>query len=81
MSAIEQQILEKVSRLAPAQQQRVLAFVEQITTHSHNYTARELMRLPVEKRNAILLAQLAQAAEEDFESFEAYSEENINDLP
>jgi hypothetical protein len=81
MNAIEQQILEKVSRLEPAQKQRVLAFVEQLATQKQNYTARELMRLPVEERNAILQMQLAQAADEDFESFEAYSEENLDDLP
>ena len=81
MTAIEQQILEKVSRLEPAQKQRVLAFVEQIALLKQNYTARELMQLPIEERNAILQAQLAQAADEDFESFEAYSEENLDDLP
>ncbi len=39
------------------------------------------MRLPVEERNAILQGQLAQAADEDFEMFEAYSEENLDDTP
>ncbi len=81
MNAIEQQILEKVSRLEPAQKQRVLAFVEQIANQQHHYTARELMRLPVEERTAILQAQLAQAAKDDFEAFEAYSEEDLDDSP
>ncbi len=81
MNAIDQQILEKVSRLEPAQKQRVLAFVEQIAAHKQHYTARELMRLPFEERNAILQGQLAQAADEDFEMFEAYSEENLDDTP
>jgi hypothetical protein len=81
MNAIEQQILEKVSRLEPAQKQRVLAFVEQIAAQQQHYTARELMRLPFEERNAILQAQLAQAVDEDFETFEAYSEEDLDDTP
>ena len=81
MNAIEQQILEKVSHLAPAQKQRVLAFVEQIAAQKQPYTARELMRLPLEERNAILQAQVAQAADEDFETFEAYSEEDLDDTP
>ncbi len=81
MNAIERQILEKVRRLEPAQKERVLAFVEQIATQKRHYTARELMRLPVEERNAILQGQLVQAADEDFEMFEAYSEENLDDTP
>ncbi len=81
MNAIDQQILEKVRHLEPAQKRRVLAFVEQIATQKQTYTARELMRLPIEERNAILQAQLAQAADEDFETFEAYTEENLDDIP
>jgi hypothetical protein len=81
MKAIEQQILEKVSRLEPAQKQRVLAFVEQMAAQQQHYTARELMQLPFEERNAILQAQLAQAVDEDFETFEAYSEEYLDDTP
>ena len=81
VDAIEQQILEKVRRLEAAQKQRVLAFVEQIATPKQHYTARELMRLPIEERNAILQAQLAQAADEDFETFEACSEEDLDDTP
>jgi len=81
MNSVEEQILEKVSRLEPAQKQRVLAFVEQIAAQKQHYTARELMRLPYEERNAILQAQLTQATEENFEIFEAYSEENLDDIP
>jgi hypothetical protein len=81
VNAIDQQILEKVSRLEPAQKQRVLAFVEQMAAQKQQYTARELMKLPVEERNAILQAQLAQAADEDFEMFEAYSEEDLDEAP
>lgn len=71
MNEIDQQILEKVSRLEPAQKRQVLAFVEQIAAPKQHYTARELMRLPIEERNAILQAQLAQAVNEDFEMIEA----------
>src|SRR5260370_28606220 len=81
VNAIEQQILEKVSGLELEQKQRVLAFVEQIATQNKQYTALELMQLPFEERNTILQAQLAQAADEDFETFEAYSDEDLHDTP
>jgi len=77
MNTLDQVILAKISHLSPAQKQRVLAFIEEITTPKH-YTARELMRLPIEERNGILLAQLERAADEDFETFEAYSEEELD---
>jgi hypothetical protein len=37
------------------------------------------MRLLYEEREAILRAQLAQAADEDFELFEAYSKEDVDE--
>ncbi|MEP7287089.1 MAG: hypothetical protein ABI947_15145 [Chloroflexota bacterium] len=78
MNAIEQQILEKISHLQVEQQKRVLEFVEQIATPEKHYTARQLMQLPAAERNAILQAQLTQSANEDFEAFEAYSEEDLD---
>ncbi len=81
MNAIEQQILEKVSHLEGEQQKRVLEFVEGLFNTSKTPTAVELMQLPLEERNAILRAQLALAADEDFEDFEAYSEEDLDATP
>lgn len=65
MDTIDQQILEKVSCLEPAPKQP--------------YTACARIRLPIEEQNAILQAQRAQSTNEDFEMFEAYSEEDLAD--
>ena len=51
---------------------------------SHHYTARELMRLPLEERNRILAEQAEQAAEEyrtnpDLTDFEAFGEDDLYD--
>lgn len=81
MNTIEQQILEKVSHLEAEQQKRVLEFVEGLVAPPKHYTASELMRLPFEQREAILRAQLALAVDEDFEDFEAYSEEDLDAAP
>jgi predicted XRE-type DNA-binding protein len=78
MNAIEQKILEKITHLEAEQQQRVLDFVEQLMTPVRHYTARELMQMPIHERNAILRAQIEQFADEDFETFEAYSEEDLD---
>jgi len=78
MNPIEQQILEKVSHLPMNAQQQVLEFVEQLSSPAKHYSARELMRLPTAERNAIVRAQLEQSVSEDFETFEAYSEENLD---
>ena len=40
------------------------------------YSARELMKLPFEERNNLVMAALELAVDEDFEVFEAYSEED-----
>lgn len=79
MTTLQAQILEKISKLDTQQQEQILVFVEKIALLNQTYTASELMQLPFEKRDAILRAQLILAAHEDFETFEAYSEENLND--
>jgi hypothetical protein len=78
MNMIEQQIIEKISHLEVEKQQRVLEFVEQLIAPVKHYTARELMQMPAAERNAIMRAQLEQSANEDFETFEAYSEEDLD---
>lgn len=74
---VEQQIVEQLHRLDDAQKRRVLAFVDalqQAPTHS----ARDLIRMPSEERALLIAAAFETAAGEDFEIFEAYSEEDLD---
>jgi hypothetical protein len=84
MSAVEQEIIEKVRRLDEEAQKRVLTFIEELEisdeTPPHKfYTAPELLQLPEEERNRLVAEAFERAADEDFEIFEAYSEENFDD--
>lgn len=82
MSALEHEILVHLQRLSEPQKQQVLEFVRSIDpppSPARTYSARELMKLPYEERHRILLEQLALSANEDFEIFEAYSEEPFED--
>jgi len=85
MSAVEQEIIEKVRRLDEETQKRVLAFIEELEippdTFARTYTARDLMNMPPEERSRIMTEAFNQAAEEDFEIFEAYSEEDFDESP
>jgi len=78
MNVLEQEIIEKFQQLEPSARQRVLGFLEQLE-HERPLSALELMRLPAEERQRRVQAAIASAADEDFETFEAYSEEAIND--
>jgi hypothetical protein len=78
MSAIERELIEKINQLSPEQQKEVLEFVERLETVKQ-YSARELMKLPVEERERLMSAAFTLAAEEDFEVFEAYREEGLDD--
>jgi hypothetical protein len=62
----------------PKARQRVLGFLEQLDDE-RPLSALELMRLPAEERQKRVQAAIASAADENFEIFEAYSEETIND--
>jgi hypothetical protein len=72
MSAIQQELLDKISQLDEAQQRRVLEFVDRIA-HPHHYTARELLSLPPEQRDRLMQEAFDRAADEQFERFEAYT--------
>jgi CHAD domain-containing protein len=79
MSAIEQEILQRIRNLPPEHQRRVLDFVTRLE-EERPLSARELMQLPAEERQRRVQAAIASAAEEfhrdeDFETFEAYTEE------
>jgi hypothetical protein len=78
MNVLEKEIIEKFQQLEPSARQRVLGFLEQLE-HERPLSALELMRLPAEERQRRVQAAIASAADEDFETFEAYSEEAIND--
>ena len=78
MNVLEKEIIEKFQQLEPSARQRVLGFLEQLE-HERPLPALELMRLPAEERQRRVQAAIASAADEDFETFEAYSEEAIND--
>jgi uncharacterized iron-regulated protein len=71
---VEQQIVEKLHRLDDAQKRRVLEFVTALQ-QTPARPARDLLRLPPEERELLVAAAFEAAAGEDFEVFEAYSEE------
>ena len=74
--SIEQQILEKLSQLDEAQKRQVLDFVTQSLGERHVYSARELLQLSPDERARLVAAAFDAASDEDFETFEAYSEED-----
>lgn len=78
MDVLEKEIIEKFQQLEPSARQRVLGFLERLE-HERPLSALELMRLPAEERQRRVQAAIASAADEDFEVFEAYSEEAIID--
>jgi len=78
MSIIEEKIAQRIRNLSPEHQRRVLDFVEQLE-QEHPISARELLQLPAEERQRRVQAAIAAAAQEYFETFEAYSEETIHD--
>lgn len=77
MTTLEQELMEKISRLDENQKREVLAFVETITPRF--YTLDELSVMPPEERRRAVAAAFAAAADEDFEIFEANSEEDFDD--
>jgi hypothetical protein len=81
VSATRQELLERIGKLDETQQGRVLEFVRGLEAPSRPRSARELIRLPQEMRRQFVQAAFAEAASEDFELFEAYSEESSDDAP
>lgn len=78
MNAIEQEILEKFRGLSSEHQQRVLEFVTQVG-EQRSLSPTQLMQLPPEVRAHYIKASIESAAAEDFEIFEAYSQEMIHE--
>lgn len=77
-NAIEQEIVEKFRQLEPDAKERVLNLLGRLAD-DHPLSALELMRLPAEERQRRVQAAIEAAADEDFETFEAYSEESVSD--
>ncbi|MCA0458937.1 MAG: hypothetical protein LCI00_33620 [Chloroflexi bacterium] len=78
MTTLERELIERIIRLDDASKQRVLEFVDTIE-NPRTYTALELLELPPEERERYIAWSFAAAANEDFETFEAYSEEDFDD--
>lgn len=78
MSTLERELLQRISQLNPEDQRRVLAFVTQLEAE-RPLSARELMALPAEERRRRVQAAIEASANEDFEVFEAYSEEPLRE--
>ncbi len=78
MSTLEQELIEKISHLDEDQKRHILEIVETMEK-PRTYTALELLELPVEERENYIARSFELAANEDFEIFEAYSEEDFDD--
>jgi len=76
VSTLEQELMEKISHLDEDGKRQVLAFVETITPRF--YTVNELIAMSAEERDKAIKAAFAAAANEEFEIFEAYSEEDFD---
>lgn len=81
MSVIDHEIMTRVQQLSEEQKQGVLDYLRNLETAELGVrlSARELIKLPLEERQRIVAASFALASDEDFEIFEAYSEEDPND--
>lgn len=81
MSTLEHELIERISRLDEEKQRKVLEFVRKIEelSEKRTYSVDELMKLPIEERNRLVIEALDRSADEDFEIFEAYSEEDFDD--
>jgi len=74
MSSLEQEILQRISKLTPENKRRVLDFLAQLE-NERPLSALELMKLPHDERQQRVKLAIESAANETFETFEAYSEE------
>ena len=76
MTSVERELVEKISNLSLEKQQQVLDFVRSIdqSEAKTSYSAREVMKLPFEVRNRLVIEALERSADEDVELFDAYSD-------
>ncbi len=78
MTALVQQVLEHVQRLDEAQQQQVLVFIQELE-NEQQYPVLRLAKLPPDEQQRVITEAFAQARDVDFETFEAYSEEPLDE--
>lgn len=79
MNTVEQEIIQRIHQLDSADQEKVLAFVERLRKQPKRYSPRELMALPAEERDRLVAEAFDLAANMDFETFEAYSQEPLDE--
>jgi len=81
MTTIERELLERISRMDLEKQRKVLDYVRSIEepAQTRTYTARELMALPAEERNALVIQALERSADEDVELLDVFDEEGTDD--
>ncbi len=83
MGTIEQEIIERLLQLGAEEQQAVLDYVKALQEpvllppRAH-YSPTELLKLPAPIRDKIIAESFRLAQDEDFEIFEAYSEEPLD---
>jgi hypothetical protein len=75
--SVEQQIMEQLRNLDDAQKRRVLNYVHTLQP-APSLSARDLLHLPPDERDRLVAAAFEAAADEDFEVFEAYSEDDLD---
>lgn len=78
---LEQELIQSIKRLNAEQLRKVLAFVHNLEPppSEKTYTARELLRLPLEERNRIVKSLLERTLNDDIELFEANQEADFDD--
>jgi hypothetical protein len=79
MIPIQDELLHLFEQMDDQQRNHLLNLARQLVQPPPHYTARELLALPKEERERLVAQSIALATDEDFEIFEAYSEENIDD--
>ena len=81
MTTVERELLERISRMDSEKQRKVLDYVRSIEepVQTRSYTARELMRLPPEERNLLVIQALERSADGDVELLDVYDEEGMDD--
>lgn len=83
MNTLEQEILSEISKLDEQRQRRVLDFIRSLETPTYptkrRYSARDLLQLPLEERERLVAESFAAAADENFEVFEANTEDDFDD--
>ncbi len=78
MTALEQQVIEHIQHLDESCQQQVLAFIQELEAEQQ-YPVLRLAKLPPSKQERAIAEAFELARGEDFETFEAYSEETLDE--